>query len=70
MDDEDDIHDQLVQAYLKYFQASERFERQNSVRTHREVRKCLRDMRTLAKDRSDEVHHLHMSTRKTKTGEE
>ena len=43
---------------------------QNSVRTHREVRKCLRDIRTLAKDRSDEVHHLHMSTRKTKTGEE
>jgi hypothetical protein len=67
---DDDIHDQLVQAYLNYFEASERFERMNSVRTHREVRKCLRDIRALAKERSDEVHHIHLSTRKTKNDEE
>ena len=47
----DDTHDQLVQAYLEYFKANEKFEQRNSVRTHRYVRKCLRDIRALAKDK-------------------
>lgn len=63
---ESDVHDQLVQAYLEYFKANEKFERQNSVRTHRYVRKCLRDIRQLAKDRADEIHELHNATRVTR----
>ena len=63
---ESDVHDQLVQAYLEYFKANEKFERQNSVRTHRYVRKCLRDIRQLAKDRAEEIHELHNATRVTR----
>ena len=63
---DNDIHDQLVQAYLDYFKANENFERKNSVRTHREVRKCLRVIRSLAKDRSEEIHIKHTTTRTTR----
>ena len=45
----DDIHDKLVKAYLEYFSENEKFESRNSVRTHRSVRKALRDIRTFAK---------------------
>lgn len=62
----DDIHDKLVAAYLEYFRANEKFELRNSVRTHRYVRKCLRDIRTLAKERMDEIHDHHNTTRYTK----
>lgn len=63
---EDDAHDLLVKAYLSYFKANEKFEERNSVRTHRAVRKCLRDIRALAKIRSEEIHHKHTTTRVTK----
>ena len=63
---EDDAHDLLVKAYLEYFKANEKFERMNSVRTHRIVRKCLRDIRALAKERSDEIHEKHNTTRITR----
>ena len=62
-----DPHDSLVKAYLEYFAANEKFERQNSVRTHRAVRKCLRDIRALAKERSDEIHNHHNTTRRTRS---
>jgi hypothetical protein len=64
---EDDAHDLLVKAYLEYFKANEKFARQNSVRTHRAVRKCLRDIRALAKERSEEIHEVHTTTRITRT---
>ena len=64
---EDDAHDLLVKAYLAYFAANEKFERRNSVRTHRAVRKCLREIRTLAKDRADQIHNHHNTTRQTRT---
>ena len=63
---EDDAHDLLVKAYLDYFKANEKFEARNSVRTHREVRKCLRDIRSLAKERADEIHEKHNTTRVTR----
>jgi hypothetical protein len=62
----DDAHDLLVKAYLEYFKANENFVRRNSVRTHRAVRKCLRDIRALAKERADEIHELHNTTRVTR----
>ena len=64
---EDDIHDLLTKAYMNYFKANEKFERNNSVRTHREARKWLREIRTLAKKRMDEIHTRHTTTRQTKT---
>ena len=63
---DDDAHDLLVKAYLNYFKANEKFEARNSVRTHREVRKCLRDIRSLAKERADEIHEKHVTTRVTR----
>jgi hypothetical protein len=69
-DIEDDIHDQLTKAYLDYFKANEKFERNNSIRTHREVRKWLRVIRSLAKQRSDEIHLKHTTTRQTRSGDD
>ena len=66
IEEEDDAHDLLVKAYLAYFSANEKFEQRNSVRTHRAVRKCLREIRTLAKDRADEIHDKHNTTRVTR----
>jgi len=63
---DDDTHDLLVKAYLDYFKANEKFEDRNSVRTHRAVRKCLRDIRALAKERADEIHVHHNTTRETR----
>lgn len=65
--DDNDTHDKLTQTYLAYFKANEKFEARNSVRTHREVRRCLRDMRQLAKERAEEIHIKHNTTRKTKS---
>ena len=62
----EDPHDSLVQAYLNYFQANEKFERRNSVRTHREVRKYLREIRVFAKQRAEEIHEKHNTTRITR----
>ena len=64
---EDDKHDLLVKAYLDYFTANEKFEQRNSVRTDRAVRKCLREIRSLAKERADEIHIHHNTTRETRT---
>ena len=55
----DDIHDLLTKAYMQYFKANEKFESRNSVRTHRESRKWLREIRKLAKMRMDEIHDKH-----------
>ena len=63
---EDDVHDMLIKAYLDYFKANEKFEKMNSVRTHRTVRRCLRDIRALAKERADEIHVHHNTTRQTR----
>lgn len=63
---DDDTQDKLAKAYLEYFKANEIFEQRNSVRTHRYVRKCLREIRELAKLRMDEIHVKHQTTRKIK----
>ena len=63
---EDDTHDKLTKAYLAYFSANEKFEKRNSVRTHREARKWLREIRSLAKSRMEEIHVVHTTTRVTR----
>jgi hypothetical protein len=62
----EDTHDKLVKAYLEYFKVNEKFEARNSVRTHREVRKWLREIRTQAKIRMEEIHTKHQSKKKAK----
>jgi hypothetical protein len=62
------IHDELVEAYLEYFKINEQFEARNSVRTHVDVRRELRRIRTLAKQRMDEIHEHHINNRKTRKG--
>ena len=57
----DDTHDLLTKAYMPYFKANDNFEARNSVRTHRESRKWLREIRRLAKIRMDEIHDKHNS---------
>jgi len=58
---EKDTHDKLVEAYLEYFKANEKFEARNSERTHRATRKWLRTIRSLAYDRMGEVHEKHLA---------
>tara|TARA_B100002019_G_scaffold225055_1_gene198037 strand:- start:2170 stop:2385 length:216 start_codon:yes stop_codon:yes gene_type:complete len=67
---EDDTHDKLTKAYLEYYKANEKFEAANSVRTHKTVRRWLREIRTLAKKRMDEIHEHHNTTRQTKKDQE
>jgi len=62
---QDDIHDQLVQAYLEYFAANEIWERKKSVRSYAIVQQCIRKVRTLADKRNKEIRHIHQ-TRKDK----
>ena len=52
---EDPIHDQLVQAYLDYFKASEWWERNKSVRAYTAVQKQTKRIKNLAKARNDEI---------------
>jgi hypothetical protein len=61
-----DTHDQLVQAYLEYFKANEKFELSNSVRNHVYSRRCLREIRRLAKQRMDEIHQAHQKEKQLK----
>jgi len=57
----DDIHDQLVKAYLDYFKKNEIWERRRSVRTYFEVQKCIRKVRELAEARNKEIRHQHQT---------
>ena len=61
----DDTHDLLTKAYMEYFKANEKFESRNSVRTHRQSRKWLREIRTLAKMRMDEIHEKYQSKKES-----
>lgn len=56
---EDDTHDKLVKAYLEYFKANQGFEERNSVQTHLTTRRWLREIRSLAKIRMEEIHKAH-----------
>jgi hypothetical protein len=57
----DDLHDQLVKAYLDYFEKNEVWERRRSVRTYFEVQKCIRKVRDLAEARHKEIRHKHQT---------
>ena len=56
----DDIHDKLTKAYLEYYKANEAFEARCSHRTHASSRRWLREIRSLAKERMEEIHYTSM----------
>tara|TARA_B100001057_G_scaffold492657_1_gene585486 strand:- start:1283 stop:1492 length:210 start_codon:yes stop_codon:yes gene_type:complete len=51
----DDTHDKLTKAYLEYFKEVTLFEKHGGERTMQSSRKWLREIRTLAKIRMDEI---------------
>ena len=61
----DDVHEQLIKAYLEYYKANDAFEDRCSHRTHASSRRWLREIRRLAKLRMEEIH----STFKVKKGQ-
>jgi hypothetical protein len=61
MNEDDSIHDQLVQAYLDYFKANEWWERNRSVRAYSEVQKKTRLIKKLAKARNEEIREQYQA---------
>ena len=63
---QDDTHDKLTKAYLEYYKANERFEKNGGVRTMQESRKWLREIRSQAKIRMDEIKKAYDSKKDPK----
>jgi hypothetical protein len=63
---EDDIHDQLVQAYLEYFKANEIWERKKSVRTYFKVQQNIRKVRDIADARNKEIREIQKAKKEAK----
>lgn len=60
MSEEDDIHTQLVKAYLEYFKANRAFEQRPGELKRREARRWLSRIIKLAKDRRNEIMETHL----------
>jgi len=52
---DEDLHEQLVRAYLEYFKANEWWERKHSFRAYAAVQQCTRKIRDIAKARNLEL---------------
>lgn len=50
-----DVHEDLVKAYLRYFKANEWWEKNRSVRSYAAVQKELRAIMKIAKERNKEI---------------
>lgn len=61
MNDEDSLHDQLSQAYLDYFKASEKWEQKHTVRTYYKVQRTLCSIASLTKLRRAEIRKIHLA---------
>ena len=59
MSEEESLHDQLVRAYLEYFEVNEWWERKNSVRAYAAVQQKTRKIKQLAKARNDEIREIY-----------
>ena len=55
----DDTHDKLVQTYLEYFRANEKFEQSPSEANKRTARRELRHLINLAKQRQEEIKNTY-----------
>lgn len=60
----DDLHDELVKAYLDYFKANEAWEQRKSVRKYYAVQKAIRQIRKLAKERNEEIREHYYVIKK------
>ena len=61
-----DTHDQLVQAYLEYFKANEKWEQKRTYRTYYAAQQWLREIRRIVKVRlveNKEYFYTHVNTR-------
>jgi hypothetical protein len=58
---DDDTHDKLTKAYMEYFKSNEAYESRKSHRTHASSRRWLREIRSLAKTRMEEIHDTYQT---------
>ena len=58
---DDDTHDKLTKAYMEYFKSNEAYEARKSHRTHASSRRWLREIRSLAKTRMEEIHDTYQT---------
>ena len=58
---DDDTHDKLTKAYMEYFKPNEAYESRKSHRTHASSRRWLREIRSLAKTRMEEIHDTYQT---------
>ena len=68
----EDTQDKLVQAYLEYFKASEKWERNRSYRTYYATQRWLREIRRLVRLRlieNKDYFYTHVDTRSHKDKE-
>lgn len=55
----EEIHNQLVKAFLEYMKASERWETRHSHRSKQTVRREIRQVMALLRDRSREIQESY-----------
>ena len=60
-----DIHDELVQAYLDYFTINEEWSRRPSVRRYYAIRKQIKKIMILGKERHTEVRQEYLDSKET-----
>jgi len=58
-----DIHDELVQAYLDYFTINEEWSRRPSVRRYYAIRKQIKKIMNLGKERHTEVRQEYLDSK-------
>jgi|SaaInl85LU_5_DNA_1037374.scaffolds.fasta_scaffold137007_2 hypothetical protein len=58
-----DIHDELVQAYLDYFTINEEWSRRPSVRRYYAIRKQIKKIMILGKERHTEVRQEYLDSK-------
>lgn len=59
----DDPHEKLVREYLEYFKAHEAFERAPSVRNYGNIRRSLKALRLLVKERYNETKQIYLEAK-------
>ena len=57
----DDLHDQLVKAYLDYFEHSEVWERTGTVRSYARVQQATKRIIKIAKARNTEIRENYQA---------
>lgn len=56
----EDLHDQLVKAYLNYFRENEKWEQRDSVRQYYAVQVHVKKIKKLARLRELEIRKIHV----------